>query len=59
MERYRLENVSDPNVNEILESNTRFEAAFEALEKLGWRISLADPDDVEADEEEDDYGPKF
>ena len=58
MDRYKLENISDPNVCSPLESNTRYEAALEALESLGWHIVAARPEDV-VETEEDEDGPHF
>ena len=59
MEQYKLVNLNDPNVGEVLESNTEFEAALEALEKLGWGLSKRDvpiyDDDDDSDEDEDSF----
>jgi len=56
MEQYKLVNLNDPNVGEVLESNTEFEAALEALEKLGWGLSKRDvPIYDDSDEDEDSF----
>jgi len=56
MEQYKLINLNDPNVGEVLESNTEFEAALEALEKLGWGLSKRDvPIYDDSDEDEDSF----
>ena len=56
MEKYTLFNLNDSNVSEDLESNTEFEAALEALEKLGWGIGKKDvPVYDDSDEDENDF----
>jgi len=55
MEQYKLINLNDPNVGEVLESNTEFEAALEALEKLGWGLSKRDVPNYNEEEEEDSF----
>ena len=52
MEQYKLVNLNDPNVGEVLESNTEFEAALEALEKLGWGIGKKDVPNYNEEEED-------
>jgi hypothetical protein len=54
MEQYTLFNHNDPNVSEILESNTEFEAALEALEKLGWGIGKKDVPNFDLDDSDED-----